>query len=1037
MEPLFALAGYFPVRSLHVSFTKDIGCGETSAARHVLSLEDPNSIAQGLQGLTFSASLTYPPDHWWEAKGESVMDNNKKQVILLVEDEPLIALSEAKTLRRYAYEVITTRSGEEAITLVDKRHDIDLILMDINLGKGIDGTEAATAILKKHNIPLVFISSHTEREIVERTEGITSYGYIVKDSGETVLIACVKMAFRLFESRVKEQESDAFRKRIFESSKIPIIIMEARGKTFVDCNPAAVAIVGLTSKEQLLGQSHGFFSPPTQHGGTPSFERGQEYIDKALADGQVTFEWHSRRPSGELWDAEIQLMSFSSNGQPFLQFTLEDITERKRASEQLKSSEERFRSVFQHSASGMALVAFDFSFLGVNESFCRMLGYSESELLSRKVDDVTMPEDRAPGREIYRKALAGEVQKAQFEKRYLRKDGSVVWGLVSTTVLRDLHGASLHFVSQIQDVTERKMAEETLRASEERFRLLFEHSALGMVVVSPDFRFLRANSSFCRMLGYSEAELSGRTFQDVTIPDDRATGGDLVRRVLAGEMETFQFEKRYIHKNGTVVWGMVSSTLIRDSQNSPLHFVTQIQDITERKRAELALRMSEAQSRDLWGATVEGIAIHDQGIILEVNEPMCRLFGYTREQVLGKSILAFSSPEMRDKIRENFASGTEGRFEASAVRNDGTRMELEVYTKQVLFRGNMVRMAATLDITERKQAERALKESEEKFSSVFRGAPVWIAIVRLSDGKFMDVNEEVLHASGFSREEVLGHTAIEIGWITPEDRLRLLGEIGKHGRVEGLEMAFQAKGGRRMYGWVNAERIVVGGCPCLLLATADITQRKQAEDKIKHLLDEKTLLLKEVHHRIKNNVASIESLLNLQSAAITDPEALSLVQDAISRVRSIRILYETLLITDDYKILSVRSYFENLVETFASVLRTGSQTRIRIESQIDDFLLDGRIIWPLGMIVNELLTNAMKYAFVEREQGHIEVAIIHRDGAFTVVVQDDGVGIPFDFDITKAKSLGFVLVDMLCKQIGARFHIERRAGTRCVLELTV
>jgi CheY-like chemotaxis protein len=138
------------------------------------------------------------------------MGDEYQKRILLVEDEALIALAQKKTLENHGYAVLTASSGEQAVSLAGTETDIDLILMDINLGNGIDGTEAAARILENHEIPLVFLSSHTEREVVERTEGITSYGYIVKNSGEMVLAASVKMAFKLFDAhkRIQSQRMD-------------------------------------------------------------------------------------------------------------------------------------------------------------------------------------------------------------------------------------------------------------------------------------------------------------------------------------------------------------------------------------------------------------------------------------------------------------------------------------------------------------------------------------------------------------------------------------------------------------------------------------------------------------------------------------------------------------------------------------------------------------------------------------------------------------------------------------------------------------
>jgi len=137
------------------------------------------------------------------------MNREETKTILLVEDEAIIARAEEKILSRHGFTVITAYSGEEAVEIYTQSPEIDLVLMDINLGAGMDGTRAAEIILRHREIPLIFLSSHTEREVVEKTEGITSYGYIVKNSGEVVLIASIRMAFRLFEARTKEREKDA------------------------------------------------------------------------------------------------------------------------------------------------------------------------------------------------------------------------------------------------------------------------------------------------------------------------------------------------------------------------------------------------------------------------------------------------------------------------------------------------------------------------------------------------------------------------------------------------------------------------------------------------------------------------------------------------------------------------------------------------------------------------------------------------------------------------------------------------------------
>ncbi|HOD39888.1 MAG TPA: PAS domain S-box protein [Candidatus Wallbacteria bacterium] len=383
------------------------------------------------------------------------MTNQTQKNILLVEDESTTASLETTILESYGFDVICVNTGEAAIEKISSNPQIDMVLMDINLGPGIDGTRAAETILSIRELPLIFLSSHTEREVVEKTEGITSYGYIVKNTGETVLIAGVKMVFRLFEARKKEKENyemqqmvfnqtfqfmgildtagrvvkinqtalnfaditedkvlglpfwetkwwnhdpaqiqmvkeavkkaasgetvrletthrdingqlrnidfslkpiknsageviylipegrditeqkrtetelfehKAFRSKMFESFKLPIVLMDSTTFKYLDCNPAAIAAYGYSSAGEVIGKTPLDVSARLQYDGTPSAEKAQHYIQRAMNEGSVTFQWLHRRPDGSQWDAEVHLMYFKVNQTSFLQFILIDIT---------------------------------------------------------------------------------------------------------------------------------------------------------------------------------------------------------------------------------------------------------------------------------------------------------------------------------------------------------------------------------------------------------------------------------------------------------------------------------------------------------------------------------------------------------------------------------------------------------------------------------------------------------------------------------------------------------------------------------------
>ncbi len=211
--------------------------------------------------------------------------------------------------------------------------------------------------------------------------------------------------------------------------------------------------------------------------------------------------------------------------------------------------------------------------------------------------------------------------------------------------------------------------------------------------------------------------------------------------------------------------------------------------------------------------------------------------------------------------------------------------------------------------------------------------------------------------------------------------------------------------------------------------------RKSSEEKCINLLKEKELLLQEVHHRIKNNMSTIKGLLTLQLSAVENPEAASSLRDAESRVQSMIMLYDRLYRTDHYSESSVKDYIQSLAEGIVSSFPNSGI--VKIETKIDDFILNVNILSPLGIILNELLTNIMKYAFKDRNDGIITVTAGLNKNHVYISVQDNGIGIPESIDFNRTKSFGLDLVNMLTEQIGGTIRIEREKGTRFIIEFDI
>jgi two-component sensor histidine kinase len=215
----------------------------------------------------------------------------------------------------------------------------------------------------------------------------------------------------------------------------------------------------------------------------------------------------------------------------------------------------------------------------------------------------------------------------------------------------------------------------------------------------------------------------------------------------------------------------------------------------------------------------------------------------------------------------------------------------------------------------------------------------------------------------------------------------------------------------------------------------EIILRKEAEQRIEIQLKEKELILKETHHRIKNNFISIAALLSLQSDSLSNKEAIFALQDAANRVSSMALLYEKLLLKDDYLTTSTKDYLDNLIEEIIKFFPVGLS--LKVVKQISDLQLDPKVLIPVGIIVNELITNIMKYAFTGRDSGIIEVALTGDRENIELIIKDNGIGLPEGFELEKQNGFGLMLIKMFTEQFTGSFLMENHIGTKSVVNLRI
>ena len=457
-------------------------------------------------------------------------------------------------------------------------------------------------------------------------------------------------------------------------------------------------------------------------------------IEKMVAQG-IGCDVKKRilRPDGELRYVRCVGVPIFDNGTlKSLVGTAIDVTEQeqltqalRRSFEEVRRSEERWRAVFENSAVGIALTdCVSTRFQAANLAFQKMVGYPEEELRTLSFLDITYEDDREANRQLLAELLEGRRQSYAMEKRYRRKDGSLLWVNLHASLVPGTESIPRFSLAIVEDITERKRAEEALRDSEARFRTIFENAGVGMAVVDLEGHPVKTNPALRQMLDYSEEELSRMVFTEFTHPDDREADLRLYGELAAGKRDRYEIEKRYLKRGGGVAWGQLVVSLVKDPQRRPVYCVGMVEDITERKHAEAALRDSEERYRTLFERNMAGVYRTTlDGRILECNQAMANILGFSSPQEAKKfrgQDNYFSDEERAQFIETLEAEGRLTNVEVRRRRKDGSPVWLLANLSLITQApgGQRILDGTFVDITERKRAEEELQRSRDKLRAL-------------------------------------------------------------------------------------------------------------------------------------------------------------------------------------------------------------------------------------------------------------------------------------------------------------------------------
>lgn len=389
------------------------------------------------------------------------------------------------------------------------------------------------------------------------------------------------------------QQSETRFRAIFENAAIGIGIMDL-DRRLIDANPVLCRMFGMT-KEELIGQTPEIVTHPDDF--IQSSMDFQEFTTGSK-DFYEAERRYIRKDGSPFWaHVTMSIVRDADENPNYIIGLVINIEDKVRAVEDLRQSEERFRTIFENSAIGMGLLSIDGQFIKVNEALCRISGYTTLELEQRFDYQNMFADDLDIGTNLFAQLLSDQRDSYMVEKRCIRKSGEVFWARLTVSAIRNQGDDLEHLVLMIEDIETQKRLLAELKESEARFRAMFDNTAIGMTLSTLDRRVLAMNEALTRITGYSLEDLHDKHPSDLTHPGDRELGREEFVELLEGKRTVFSLERRYLHKSGRIFWGRVTYSLVYDSNGRPSNLVGLMEDITEQKLAKEKIFAQETEYR--------------------------------------------------------------------------------------------------------------------------------------------------------------------------------------------------------------------------------------------------------------------------------------------------------------------------------------------------------------------------------------------------------------------------------------------------------
>jgi PAS domain S-box-containing protein len=989
----------------------------TQADSRVIASSDPETIEKGAKLEVVSKDFFLTGKSFFDYSSSDLLlqftsfipkttyQNAVKRIIFTTRIHRAITAASLIALSFFLFLVITRRLKELTAR-------VTLLSVDLNIQPLAQVQGDEVSILTQHFI-------HIEKELIESRQAL-----------------------------IKETETQRKLFHAVEQSPVSIVITDKNG-VIEYVNRQFIQLSGFAFDE-VIGKTPNVCKSDAH---TPAFYK--VLWDTIVAGNQWTGEIKNKSKGGAYFWEHVLISPVKDAQGEITHFIgiKQDITEKKQTEEALAKYEEELQAVYDGMVDGVMIVDIQSKQISrVNAAVCKLLGFSENELLKLSIDGIYSKTLTTRQTDFIERAVQRNLPITE-NVPIFRKEGAIVY--VDAAHKQVVFRGKPSLVVFFRDITERKEQQETLR---------FQAQLLDSVRESIIATDLKGNIIYWgkgaeKLYGYLAEEVISRPHAHFIQPFVRTESKRGFREFI--EQGAWSCQSLQRKNDGSTFWVETVISTVSDNRGLPCGAISIDRDVTERKRMEEELKhrknsLDEAQRIAQIGDWQWDIVNNE----MRWSDEVFRMFGLTNREHLRsyQDFLNYVHPDDRDIVQtavnksliENIPYSIHHRIVLPGGAERFVHEKAEAHRDS---QGNPILMIGTVqDITAMKQTEEELrkhrdrleemvqertielKEKEKILASVIEMAGAVIIFLSL-EYNVIEFNREAQSIYGINKSELIGANYLTI-FVPSEYQEIMKFELEKV--VNGIPVRncenyiVSRQGLKHILLW-NADRIVddLGKPIGIILSGQNITERKKIEENLKQSLKEKELLLKEIHHRVKNNMQVISSLIGLQSAYISDDRYVEMFNQSQRRIKTMALVHEKLYRSKGVAMIDFKDYATNLAQDLLSASIAESD-RISLQIDVEDIFIGIDAAIPCGLIINELITNALKHAFPDAKKGLIRLSITSLDNQgkeLEVIIGDNGIGFPQEIDFRNTDSLGLHIVVTLVRQLKGKIELVRSVGT--------